>query len=306
VFNKRGPLGEQTAELPPGRRQSGGQDQNNFKILKVNLSDKKLQTTGIPSPSSSGSQNTNPEGFKQWVTPEETVSHSQSYDYHFYNVQYGDVFDYIDVSLEAVNMMFLLKRYARTDSDKVLLKISDDKNHKMIHNKVLFSENDDFNDRVSFYCYKKTDPETAETSGGNAMRNLDSESETETRVKATLTYEFYPNIVYNINFYPKCTKHIEISNLEPVRVFINGNLLSPGDAPEDFDEAIIEQKHLVQETVNSLELKFRVSSRRKGNVYLKNFHFSSKNMLNDAPKSVHRGPETGAADPDNKGTDPQN
>jgi hypothetical protein len=253
--------------------------------------------------SSGGSENNSPpDGFKKWVNPAEKTTHVISYDYHFYTAHYGEVYDYIDVNLEALNMMFLIKRYARTNSDKTLLSISDEKSHNSVKNKILFTDNDDFNDRVTFYCYKKIDPST--TGNSNQLRALNS-SASSGNVKATLTYEFFPNIVYNINFKPKCSKFIEIDHLKPVDVYINGGLLNPGDAPEDFDEEIIEQKHLVREGTNSLELKFRMPERRKGKVYLKNFKFTSKNMLNDAPKSVHR-EGNGAYDPNLNGTDPQN
>jgi len=50
-----------------------------------------------------------------------------------------------------------------------------------------------------------------------------------------LTYEFFPNIVYNINFNPRCSKYIEINHLKPVKVYINGEELASGDNPGDFN-----------------------------------------------------------------------
>jgi len=46
-----------------------------------------------------------------------------SYDYHFFTAHYGDVYDSIDVNLEAMDMMFLVKKYARSNSDTTLLSI---------------------------------------------------------------------------------------------------------------------------------------------------------------------------------------
>jgi hypothetical protein len=224
----------------------------------------------------------------------------RSYEYHFYTAHYGEVFDYLDINLEGMNMMFLVKRYARTNDDKTLMKILESNNHKKIENKILFTDNDDFNDRITFYCYKKA---VEGESSGNTLRNLDENSDD---VIATLTYEFFPNIVYNINFKPRCSKHIPIDKLKPVKLLLNGKLVPPGDAPVDFDESVVEQKNYIDEYTNSVEVKFKMEDRRKGKVYLKDFKFSTKNMINDVPKSVHR-EGNGAYDPRNgNGTDPQN
>lgn len=218
-------------ELPPGSKSQKSITYAN--ILKVNISDKKLET----SDDSSSGGNSQSKGFKRWITPLQKTTHISSYDFHFYNAHYGDVYDYIDVNLEASNMMFLIKRYARTNSDKTLLSISEEKSHKNVQNKILFTDNDDFSDRVMFNCYKKM--EESKNSSGSQLRRLRT-TEHEYHTNATLTYEFYPNIIYNINFKPKCSQYIAIDHLKPVNVYINGNLLSPGDAPEDFDEEIIE------------------------------------------------------------------
>jgi len=135
----------------------------------------------------------NKSGFISWLKPTLEMSRFSRYDTQFYSVDFGEVEDYLDVNLESPNMMFLVKRYARSSRDDVVLQLAEEKSHSAIHNKILFRENDDFLDRVSFYCYKKI---TAEDSSSSAkdriLQNMN--------VKATLTYELFPNLIYNISF----------------------------------------------------------------------------------------------------------
>lgn len=123
----------------------------------------------------------------------------------------------------------------------------------------------------------------------------------------TLTYEFFPNLVYNISFRPKCSKDIPIDSERVVKVYLNGSLLPSANAPEDFDESIVEQKHAIRESVNSVPLKFRIDDRRKGKVYLKNFRFlvsglTDSGQRKEAPQELKEDPK-GKKD---NGTDPQN
>ena len=306
---------EPTEDLPPGRKRPGGLDLAKNQIIKVNVSDKLLQTSKIPErdASSGSSPSSVPETFKQWLTPTKQTFNDVMYGYHFFSTHYGQVNDYLDVSLEAMNMMFLIKRYARTNSDTTLLSIAEEKSHRHILNKIFFSSNDDYNDRVTFYCYKQKEKEVGssnnfasneQTNGKNNGKKILEEQQITT---ATLTYEFFPNVIYNIYFEPKCSKFIEIDNLRPVIVYIDGKELAPGEAPEDFDEEIVEKKHLVVASKNSLELKFRMEDKRKGKAYLKNFKFSVDSVDNGVPKSVHNGDQNGKYDhKHHQGADPQN
>lgn len=89
------------------------------------------------------------------MKPKEDLSRFSSFETQFYSIDFGEVEDYLDVYLESSNMMFLVKRYARSNRDDVVLSLNEEKRHEALNNKILFRESDDFLDRVTFYCYHK-------------------------------------------------------------------------------------------------------------------------------------------------------
>lgn len=116
--------------------------------------------------------------------------------------------------MQSDQIMFMSKRYARSNDSHLMVNLLDNWHDslKIRRNRIKFSQNDDFKDLLSFSCFEDPKNKT---------------------YRATLTYEFFPKIIYNINFIPTCSKfNAEIE--KKGKVLVDGKNLQPTIAPQGF------------------------------------------------------------------------
>ena len=128
--------------------------------------------------------------------------------YRFYDINYGVLKDYVELNLRADHILFLNKRYIRTNSSKVIPDFAPNHDHILSRpiNRLKFLKSDELYDRVNFHCYEDT---------------------TGKDYRATLTYEFYPKMILNINFKPHCSKDKRLNVVKKAKVYKAGERLLP-------------------------------------------------------------------------------
>lgn len=147
------------------------------------------------------------------INSRKTINSTKVGDFTFYDVDFkGELKDHIKILIKSDQIMFMTKRYARSNDSRLMVKLTDDINHTLKKRKqrLKFSHKDDFQDFLQFDCFENP-------KGKN--------------YKATLTYEFFPNIVYNINFFPTCASFNELIN-NGSQVLIDGRALNPNEMPQ--------------------------------------------------------------------------
>lgn len=133
-------------------------------------------------------------------------------DFTFYDIDFGTLTDEVRISMRADQIMFMTKRYARSNDSRLMVRLQDtwNDNLRKRKNRIKFSQHDDFKDKLSFVCFE--DPKDKD-------------------YRVTLTYEFFPKIVYNVNFHATCSKYQSLL-VKQGKVIVDGVELQPSNAPQ--------------------------------------------------------------------------